>query len=125
MDTTISTPNLEADNLDSIDLESTIMELLVTSGSARSCALMAIQSARNDDFDQAQQLINESKEAVNEAHKVQTQLIGLDEGSGKLPTTLILVHAQDHLMNAMVIQDLATDMIELYKRTSNQQGEAK
>ncbi|MDR8247717.1 PTS lactose/cellobiose transporter subunit IIA, partial [Klebsiella pneumoniae] len=24
--------------------------------------------------------------------------------------------SQDHLMNAMVIQDLATDMIELYRR---------
>jgi hypothetical protein len=34
-------------------------------------------------------------------------LIGLDEGSGKLPVNLITVHSQDHLMNAMVIQDLA------------------
>ena len=100
MDTITSTPRLVDENLDHIDLESTIMELLVTSGSARSCALMAIQSARKDDFDQAQQLLKESKDAVNRAHKVQTQLIGLDEGSGKLPTTLILVHAQDHLMNA-------------------------
>jgi cellobiose PTS system EIIA component len=53
---------------------------------------------------------------VKHAHKIQTQLIGLDEGSGKLPVNLITVHSQDHLMNAMVIQDLATDMIELYRR---------
>ncbi|MBN0559791.1 PTS lactose/cellobiose transporter subunit IIA, partial [Pseudomonas aeruginosa] len=38
------------------------------------------------------------------------------EGSGKLPVNLITVHSQYHLMNAMVIQDLATDMIELYRR---------
>ena len=50
------------------------------------------------------------------AHDVQTMLIGLDEGCGKIPVNLIMVHAQDHLMNAMVIQDLATDMIELYRR---------
>ncbi len=48
--------------------------------------------------------------------KIQTQLIGSDEGSGKLPVNLITVHSRDHLMNAMVIQDLATDMIELYRR---------
>ncbi len=35
--------------------------------------------------------------------KIQTQLIGMDEGSGKLPVNLITVHSQDHLMNAMVI----------------------
>ncbi|CAI0855698.1 N,N'-diacetylchitobiose-specific phosphotransferase enzyme IIA component [Serratia entomophila] len=40
----------------------------------------------------------------------------MDEGVGKIPVSLILVHAQDHLMNAMLIQDLATDMIELYRR---------
>ncbi|STP56888.1 PTS system lactose/cellobiose-specific transporter subunit IIA [Enterobacter hormaechei] len=44
------------------------------------------------------------------------KLIGLDEGTGKLPVNLITVHSQDHLMNAMVIQDLAGDMIELYRR---------
>ncbi|MBE1043638.1 PTS lactose/cellobiose transporter subunit IIA, partial [Escherichia coli] len=32
------------------------------------------------------------------------------------------VHAQDHLMNAMVIQDLADDMIELYRRQSQTEG---
>ena len=58
----------------------------------------------------------DSHEFVKHAHKIQTQLIGLDEGSGKLPVNLIIVHSQDHLMNAMVIQDLATDMIELYRR---------
>ncbi|VDZ75452.1 putative phosphotransferase system PTS, lactose /cellobiose-specific IIA subunit [Atlantibacter hermannii] len=40
----------------------------------------------------------------------------MDEGSGKLPVNLITVHSQDHLMNAMVIQDLAGDLIELYRR---------
>jgi PTS system cellobiose-specific IIA component len=62
------------------------------------------------------QAMAESHEFVKHAHKIQTQLIGLDEGTGKLPVNLITVHSQDHLMNAMVIQDLATDMIELYRR---------
>nr|WP_197740115.1 PTS lactose/cellobiose transporter subunit IIA [Vibrio taketomensis] len=101
-----------------MDIEQTIMELLVTAGNARSTALMAIQAARHHDFEQAQLLITESKQAINQAHKVQTQLIGLDEGEGKLKVTLIIVHAQDHLMNAMVILDLAQDFIELYRRTS-------
>ena len=96
------------------DLETIIMELLVNAGSARSAALTALQLARKGDFAAAEQA--ESHEFVKHAHKIQTQLIGMDEGSGKLPVNLITVHSQDHLMNAMVIQDLATDMIELYRR---------
>ncbi|KAE8177714.1 PTS lactose/cellobiose transporter subunit IIA [Photobacterium carnosum] len=101
-----------------MDIEQTIMELLVTAGSARSASLMAIQAARKNDFEQAQNLLDEAKVAINQAHKIQTNLIGIDEGEGKLKVTLIVVHAQDHLMNAMVIQDLAQDFIELFRRTS-------
>ncbi|MCD9468313.1 PTS lactose/cellobiose transporter subunit IIA [Photobacterium iliopiscarium] len=101
-----------------MDIEQTIMELLVTAGSARSASLMAIQAARKNDFEQAKILLDEAKAAINQAHKIQTNLIGIDEGEGKLKVTLIVVHAQDHLMNAMVIQDLAQDFIELFRRTS-------
>ncbi|KJG13885.1 hypothetical protein UB37_00050 [Photobacterium iliopiscarium] len=101
-----------------MDIEQTIMELLVTAGSARSASLMAIQAARKNDFEQAKILLDEAKVAINQAHKIQTNLIGIDEGEGKLKVTLIVVHAQDHLMNAMVIQDLAQDFIELFRRTS-------
>lgn len=100
------------------EFESTIMELLVFSGSARSNALMALRQARAGDFAAAAKHMAESKEWVKKAHLIQTELIGLDEGCGKLAINLITVHAQDHLMNAMVIQDLADDMIELYRRQS-------
>ena len=98
------------------DLESIIMELLVNAGAARSSALTALQLARKGDFEGAGQAMEESREFVKLAHGIQTKLIGIDEGTGKLPVNLITVHSQDHLMNAMVIQDLATDMIELYRR---------
>ena len=98
------------------ELETIIMELLVNAGSARSQALTALQLARKGDFAGAEQAMEESRDYVKLAHKIQTQLIGIDEGTGKLPVNLITVHSQDHLMNAMVIQDLAGDMIELYRR---------
>lgn len=98
------------------DLETIIMELLVHAGSARSQALTALQEARKGNFEAAERAMEESREFVKHAHKIQTQLIGMDEGTGKLPVNLITVHSQDHLMNAMVIQDLAGDMIELYRR---------
>ncbi len=95
------------------DLEQTIMELLINAGEARSCAMMAIQSARKQDWQEAEQQLQASQNAAREAHKIQTQLIGLDEGSGKIPMTLIMVHAQDHLMTAMLCRDLAEEIVLL------------
>jgi len=100
-----------------MDLETNVMELLVQAGCARSSLLSALQQARQGNISQAETLMLEAGSFIRLAHKVQTELIGLDEGSGKIPVSLILVHAQDHLMNAMLIQELATDMIELYRRT--------
>ncbi len=48
-----------------------------------------------------------SESACLQAHKIQTALISQDEGCGKIKVNLILIHAQDHLMNAILCQDLA------------------
>ncbi|MFD1804397.1 PTS lactose/cellobiose transporter subunit IIA [Mixta tenebrionis] len=106
-----------------MEQENIIMELLVHAGSARSHALSALRQARAGDFAAAEQAQQAARAAVSEAHRIQTTLIGMDEGSGKLTMTLILAHAQDHLMNAMLIQDLSADLIELYRRlpTSGEQ----
>lgn len=97
--------------------EEEIMMLLVQAGSARSAALSALRLAREGVFHEAEIQLAASKESVNAAHKQQTSLIGRDEGCGKIQVTLILVHAQDHLMNAMLILDLAGEIIELYRRS--------
>lgn len=97
------------------DIEQIIMELLVNAGAARSQALNAIALAKEGNFSDAEKALEQSSDYVKQAHKIQTQLIGLDEGSGKIAVTLIVVHSQDHLMNAMVIQDLACHFIELYR----------
>ncbi len=95
--------------------ESTVMELLIYAGQARSDAMEAISASRNKLWDEADQLMASSELACREAHKIQTTLIGQDEGCGKVTVNLILVHAQDHLMTAMLCQDLAKEIIALRK----------
>ncbi|WP_420797670.1 PTS lactose/cellobiose transporter subunit IIA [Candidatus Sororendozoicomonas aggregata] len=92
------------------------MNLIVHSGQARSLAFEALSCARNGDFTLSKKRLAESKEASKAAHQVQTALIGADEGQGKISMTLVMVHAQDHLMNAMLAQDLIEEMIHLYQR---------
>ncbi|MGQ7113196.1 PTS lactose/cellobiose transporter subunit IIA, partial [Escherichia sp. TWPC-MK] len=49
------------------------------------------------------------------------QLIEADEGEGKTKMTLVMVHAQDHLMTSILAKELVTELIDIY-RTRPQQA---
>ena len=36
-----------------------------------------------------------------------------DEGEGKTKMTLVMVHAQDHLMTSILCRELATELVEI------------
>lgn len=50
---------------------------------------------------------------------MQTQLIGLDEGEGKVPVNLIMVHAQDHIMTSMLAKEMIQELIEIHRVLQN------
>ena len=98
------------------DLEETVMGLIINAGMSRSLCFEALRQARAGQFAEADDLLRQAAEAANAAHAVQTRLIEADEGEGKIPVTLILVHAQDHLMTAMLAPELVTELIELHRK---------
>ncbi|WP_410012875.1 PTS lactose/cellobiose transporter subunit IIA [Sodalis sp. C49] len=104
-----------------IDMETTIMTLLVNAGEARSLCMTALACARDGDVDRAGMLLADADNFIKAAHRLQTGLIGADQGEGKIPMTLILVHAQDHLMNAILARELINEMVILYQRQQAQQ----
>lgn len=98
-----------------INIEEVIMGLIVHAGNARSISMQAIQEAKKGNFDEAKELLENANEEFLEAHKVQTEMIQNDINGGKTPMSLLMVHAQDHLMNALTVKDLSEEIIELYK----------
>ncbi len=99
--------------LDKETMEATVMELIINAGESKSYAMEALSSAKKSDWQQVDICLKHSAEASKRAHDVQTQLIGLDEGEGKVPVNLIMVHAQDHIMTSMLARELIQEMIEL------------
>ena len=98
------------------DLEETVMELIINAGESRSCAMQALYAAKAGKWDQVDGLLAESTAASKRAHIVQTQLIGLDEGAGKVPVNLIMVHAQDHIMTSMLARELIEELIAVHRK---------
>lgn len=98
------------------DLEEVVMGLIINSGQARSLAYGALKQAKAGDIAAARELMSQSREALNAAHLVQTRLIEGDQGEGRIPVTLVLVHAQDHLMTSMLARELIGELIELHEK---------
>ncbi|MGM3185238.1 PTS lactose/cellobiose transporter subunit IIA [Dickeya oryzae] len=105
-----------------ISLEDIITELVVNGGSAKSKAMQAMKAARMGNFDIAEIRIAEANESLQQAHFFQTELIQAEaRGEKKASVSLIMVHGQDHLMNAMTTRDIALEMIEMYKMIKNKE----
>ena len=49
-------------------------------------------------------------------------LIGMDEGCGKIPVNLIMVHAQDHIMTSMLAREMVEELIDVYRQRQDVQA---
>lgn len=99
-----------------MNLEMIIFELITHSGDAKSLLFEAIQLAKLEKVAEAAEKIQEAEEKLSLAHKAQTTLIQTEAKGEGIPVSLLLIHAQDHLMNAMLFKDLAKEFVELYNR---------
>ncbi|EGO62646.1 PTS lactose/cellobiose transporter subunit IIA [Acetonema longum] len=95
-------------------MEEVAVKIILESGDARSCAMEAIQCAKSKDFAKAKELMEQCNEKISRAHVVQTGLIQAEASGKKTELSVLLIHAQDHLMTSITVKDLANEIIELY-----------
>jgi PTS system cellobiose-specific IIA component len=99
-------------------MEEIILNIIMHSGEARSCSMEAIAMAKTGDFAKAKELIIKADEELGYAHSSQTSLIQGEAANDKIEFSLLLVHAQDHLMTTMTFKDLAVELIEVHEKIS-------
>lgn len=99
-----------------MDHTDVIFQLILHGGNARSLAMEAIAHAKNRDMAGAQDALKRAGEELGRAHHNQTALIQKEIAGEKTEISMLLIHAQDHLMNAMTVKDLATEFVELYSQ---------
>lgn len=86
------------------------------SGDAKGMAYEAIRESKKGNISKAKELIIESKNTIQNAHRYQTELIQNEAMGNKTEMSVILVHSQDHLMDAINFQQLAEEFIDVYER---------
>ncbi|MEH7034675.1 PTS lactose/cellobiose transporter subunit IIA [Priestia megaterium] len=101
--------------------EMEIFEIISHGGNARGLAYEALQAAEEFDFEKAEDLIKQAAEELGLAHKNQTKLIQAELNGEAAEKTLLMIHAQDHLMTAISEQKLIEHMIRIIKKLAPKQ----
>ncbi|QUE87761.1 PTS lactose/cellobiose transporter subunit IIA [Exiguobacterium alkaliphilum] len=90
--------------------------IILHAGNARSSAFEAIHAAKRGEVETAVAKLKEADAAFLEAHKMQTELLQEEARGTTSDMSVLLVHAQDHLMTAMTVKELAVEMIDMISR---------
>ena len=98
-----------------LTLEEISFHIILHAGNARSSAMEALQAAKKNQFDLAGDKMAEAEKEVHQAHHYQTQLLQKEASGDEENPTILLIHAQDHLMNAITVKELAQEIIEIHQ----------
>src|SRR5699024_8277184 len=92
--------------------------LILHSGNARSNVMDSLKCARNYNFDEAKELLKEADNELEKEHKLQTEVLQKEASGENAEPSLLYIHAQDHLMTAMLarhLSDLITILLKCKK----------
>lgn len=99
-----------------VNMEETCFEIISNVGSAKSCYIEAIGLAKKGDFEAAHAKIDEGKKLFAAGHHAHADLIAQEMSGEEVPTSMLLIHTEDQLMNADTAQIYAVEFIELYEK---------
>ena len=98
-----------------MDQELIALNLISNSGTARTKAFEALHKAREGKYEEPKMLLKESEESSLLAHNAQTELLQAEANGDNSNYSIIMVHAQDHLMTSILAKELIEEMVTMYK----------
>lgn len=97
------------------EVQEIAFKLVAAAGEAFSCFHQAVDAARAGNLDTAGVQMAEGEKCLNLAHQAQFSLLSETADGEDVPVDVVLVHGQDHLMNAILYNTVAKQIIRLYR----------
>ncbi len=98
------------------ELQELSFQIIANAGEAKSYAFAALNAAKESDKASYDENMEKAEEMMNMAHKIQFDLLA-KEASNKLEDakfSILVVHAQDHLMTTLTTIELIKEIAQLY-----------
>lgn len=87
--------------------------IIAFAGESFSLLNEALIAAKKQDFDASQRLLGDSENILKEAHHIQNELLENEINGKSIEFSMLFTHAQDHLMNVILAQNIYRELIEL------------
>ena len=97
------------------EIQNISFQLISYAGDACSCFMQAVTKAKEGKCEEADELLSSGNEQLVKAHKAQTDLLVTEAQGNDLEFSVLLIHAQDHLMTTIMYERIAKEFISLYK----------
>lgn len=97
------------------ELQSMSFQLVAHAGEASACFYEAITCAKRGSYEEANEKLELGDKAIVEAHEAQTDLLRAEVAGEDIAFSILLMHAQDHLMTTALLGRMAREFISVYK----------
>lgn len=101
--------------MDFNDFEQVVFTVISNAGEANGFLQQAFLAVKDENYQLAEELLKKSDESLNVAHGVQTKLIQNEINGIPVQISLLMVHAQDHLMNVILCKQIINNQIVIQK----------
>ncbi|KPN15523.1 PTS dihydroxyacetone transporter [Bacillus australimaris] len=106
---------MEKKTLEGLTEEQVSFQLILHSGNARSKLLQALKQFREGAEEEAFGLMKEAQEDLQDAHDIHFQLVQREAGGETTSFSLLLMHAEDHLMSTITIKELVGELLPIFQ----------
>ncbi|MEG7381931.1 PTS lactose/cellobiose transporter subunit IIA [Bacillus subtilis] len=90
-------------------------QLILHSGNARSCIIQSLRAYKEGNKEEADALIAKAERDLSAAHDIHFQMIQKESGGEAADFSLLLMHAEDHLMSTLTMKELVKELLELFQ----------
>ncbi|WP_424526684.1 PTS lactose/cellobiose transporter subunit IIA [Spiroplasma endosymbiont of Glossina fuscipes fuscipes] len=102
--------------MEQVNFEEVSFGIITFAGMAKSNALIAIKTAKEGSIENANNLITEAEQNIIEAEKQHMSIIQQEAQGVKHQVPALFIHAEDQMMTAQMVIELAKEFIDLYDK---------
>ncbi|SMO31906.1 PTS lactose/cellobiose transporter subunit IIA [Melghirimyces algeriensis] len=90
-------------------------QLILHSGNARSKIIQSLREYRAGNVSEAENLLTQVEGDLSMAHQIHFHMIQKEANGEKTEFSLLLMHAEDHLMSILTMKELVKELLEVFK----------
>ncbi len=99
-----------------------VFTLILHAGNSKSDSMEALKAAREGNFVLSEEKQRSAEQELTAAHQIQSTMLADFANGEEFPVDILMVHAQDHLNDAITTLDLTKEMVMMYQKIRNMEG---